>query len=98
MTTFQLSLLTLGVLLGASVFWDQIKSFFMKVLSNKNDQQSKLTGENNDSLSEVIVCWENLQDELRKRGLKKAVDELTKIFPLFIEAVKEETPNAPKGK
>lgn len=80
MSTFQMILFALGALFGVSALWDQIKTF---IPSFKHDSK--------DSLAEVVVCWERLQDELKERGLNKAAAELTAIFPLFIEAVKEDT-------
>jgi hypothetical protein len=81
MSTFQLVMLGLGVLLGVGAFWDTIKSWKSKqsvdVENHKHDSDK-------DSLCDVIICWENLNKELKSRGLKKASDELQKIFPLLV--------------
>jgi hypothetical protein len=120
MSPFQMTMLALGVLLGVSTYWDQIKTL-IKTLIKPNKVNPDLTPDPNviegivdtilidtgttiledpkkpdrrhdplDSLAEVVVCWEHLQDELKKRGLNKAAAELTSIFPLFIEAAKED--------
>lgn len=118
MSPFQMTMLALGVLLGVSTYWGQIKTL-IKTLIKPNKVNPDLTPDPNvieqiredlrkskriledpkkpdrrhdplDSLAEVVVCWEHLQDELKKRGLNKAAAELTSIFPLFIEAAKED--------
>lgn len=94
MTTFQMIVVALGALLGVSAFWDQIKNVIPNFTKKADDTPAPSDHEHddkNDSLAEVVVCWEHLQDELKVRGLHKAAAELTKIFPLFIEAVKEDT-------
>jgi hypothetical protein len=94
MTTFQMILLALGALLGVSAFWDQIKNFISKPTKEADaptPAPSDHRHDPKDSLAEVVVCWEHLQDELKQRGLNKAAAELTKIFPLFIDAVKEDS-------
>ena len=101
MSPFQMIMLALGVLLGVSTYWEQIKSLLTKPSKVDPDptpedatpEDPKKPDHRHDplgSLAEVVVCWENLQDELKERGLHKAAAELTAIFPLFIDAVKEE--------
>lgn len=92
MTTFQMLLLVLGAVLGVSAFWGQIKAIIPKFTkgADKSVEPSDHEYDTKDSLAEVVVCWEYLQDELKERGLNKAAAELTKIFPLFIDAVKED--------
>ena len=83
MSTFQMIMLAVGVLVGVSTYWSQIKTL-------KHPKEPDHRNYPLDSLAEVVVCWEHLQDELKKRGLDKAAAELTTIFQLFIEAVKED--------
>lgn len=94
MNTFQYVLLALGGLIGLSAFWDQIKDKLSNVSTPKpeppKDKDKHITPTDEGSLAEVIVCWEHLQIELKERGLNKAASELNKIFPLFIETVKDE--------
>lgn len=93
MTTFQMVLLALGALLGVSAFWDQIKNVIPSFTKKADDTPAPSDHEHSndkDSLAEVVVCWEHLQDELKDRGLHQAAAELTKIFPLFVQAVKED--------
>ena len=127
MSPFQMTMLALGVLLGVSTYWDQIKTLIKTLIKpnkvnpdlapdpnatqpykpfviNQERLHQRVTGttiledpkkpdrrhDPLDSLAEVVVCWEHLQDELKKRGLNKAAAELTSIFPLFIEAAKED--------
>ena len=108
MSPFQMIMLALGVLLGVSTYWEQIKSLLTKPSKVDPDPTPEdATPEDPkkpdhrhdplDSLAEVIVCWENLQDELKERGLHKAAAELTAIFPLFIDAVKEENVKPQSG-
>ena len=103
MSPFQMIMLALGVLLGVSTYWEQIKSLLTKpskVDPDPTPEDPKKPDHRHDpldSLAEVVVCWENLQDELKERGLHKAAAELTAIFPLFIDAVKEEDVNPQSG-
>jgi hypothetical protein len=95
MNVFQIIMLALGGALGVSTFWGKIKGVLSKFFTKKPDVPTPVDkGVNNSpSLSEVVVCWEHLQDELKKRGLIKAVESLVAIFPLFIEESKVNTTN-----
>jgi hypothetical protein len=98
MNTFQMVVVGLGGLLGVSVFWGKIKDASMKLFTKKkkgDDVAPDGDGPHphepaGNSLAGVVLCWEELQRELKKRGLNKAAEELINIFPLFIERVEED--------
>lgn len=86
MNTFQIVVLGLAAILGGSVFWDQISAFLGGLTKPKPTPGPEMLGkEDAESLSSLIVLWENLRDELGKRGLNKAKNEVQKVFPLFVE-------------
>ena len=93
MTAFQIIVIGLGVLLGVGTFGGDLKSILSSILNFFKDKTTPDAPEvkTENSLSEVVICWERLQGELKERGLNKAALELSKIFPLFVEAVQEET-------
>lgn len=96
MTTFQMIIVGLGVLLGGSTFWGQIRGILPKILKQVKDAKKEddivPTSEKNDhpevcskdSLCTVVSCWEDLRNQLVNRGLTEAISELDKIFPLFV--------------
>ena len=102
MTTFQMIMLGLGALLGASTFWEQIKGGVSAIFkgSPKVDPTVEVSVSpiykhsrcKEDSLCHVIMCWETLKNELEDRGLTTAVNELNKIFPLFAPTPSEGNP------
>jgi len=101
MTAFQMIVIGLGVLLGIGTFGGDLKSILASILNFfKKDKAAPDApeAETENSLAEVVICWERLQEELKGRGLNKAASELSKIFPLFVEAVQEETETKVKKK
>ncbi len=94
MTAFQMIIVGLGVLLGGSTFWGQIKGISPKILKRVKDEKKEdvPTSEKNDhpevcpedSLCTVVSRWEDLRNQLVNRGLTEAISELDKIFPLFV--------------
>lgn len=93
MNTFQMVVVGLGGLLGVSVFWDKIKTFIPTFKKKDVDPDDKDPVPHHDlvegSLADIVACWDNLHDEMKKRGLNKAAAELTKIFPLLIQKTEE---------
>lgn len=104
MTTFQMIVAGIGVLLLAPLtgeFWGKIKAFGKKAVKKTSDDTNPYkpkTDSNHDptdveSLAGLVLCWESLLDELKKRGLNEASTELMKIFPMFIK----DEPKNPQG-
>jgi len=91
MTTFQIIIIGIGLLLGVGSFGGDIKSIFSSILSffKKDEDVPELVESEQDSLAELVLCWERLQRELDRRGLDEASSELVKIFPMFIQEKSE---------
>jgi len=90
MTTFQIIIIGIGLLLGIGSFGGDIKSIFSSILSFfKKDEDVPEIVSDKDSLAELVLCWERLQRELNRRGLDEASSELVKIFPMFIQEKSE---------
>lgn len=47
---------------------------------------SSSSTEQDDSLIEVIQCWEKLKSKCEKHGLTQASEEVHKVFPLFAKS------------
>tara|TARA_R110002051_G_scaffold171267_1_gene241778 strand:+ start:387 stop:647 length:261 start_codon:yes stop_codon:yes gene_type:complete len=73
-----------ATLLAISVFWTQIKDFFLGFRPKVKPYVPKDTTSEDSSLVEIIRCWEHLKIGCKEAGLIEAGEELDKIFPLFV--------------
>jgi hypothetical protein len=96
MTGFQVVVLLLAAGLVVNVFWGKISNAVSALYSKKPEStkpnvaepvqvapQDCAHGECKD-LVDVISCWTQLKDCCEKQNLKTAVQELERIFPLFV--------------
>ena len=82
----QISMLALGGLLAASIFWPNIKqviSGLKPVKKHDHKEASYLVG--------IVSCWEHLKESCEQEGLDDASKELDKIFPMFVKKKREVT-------
>jgi hypothetical protein len=82
-----------------SMYWEKLKGVIPAPTPKPVDEDKpKPTPEvvdhdhdkDDPSLVDIVYCWENLKDMCEKAGLDKAVDELDKIFPMFVGGEEDE--------
>ena len=82
MNPFQITMVVLAGLLGLSVFvgpaWATVKSLFSRSDKAKASQVTAPT------LVDIVKEFEDLKNVCKKAQLNKALAELDKIFPLFV--------------
>jgi hypothetical protein len=101
MSTFQIVILVVGVLLGISVFVDpktlisKLRGALTKVKSEVEEVVSEVkevnVQETTPSVSVVVKDWEALRGRCVDYDLKNSVQLLDKVFPTFIDLVTKET-------
>lgn len=92
MTGFQFLVLLTAAGLVVSAFWGKIGSFIVtKLPAEKKDEikpspdkKPDIVHEDCEELVDVISSWSHLKECCEAQGLKQAVIELEKIFPLFV--------------
>lgn len=99
MTGFQIVMLLMAAGLVVNVFWGKISSVFSALLSKKENvvkpnvtelpvpppqQPQECVHEECKDLVDVISCWSHLKECCEAQNLKTAVQELERIFPLFV--------------
>lgn len=100
MTTFQITMVLLGGLIGLSAFWGDIKNGIKNVKNKIPKRPTKPVVDHDDksdcstdiSLVDVVRCWEHLRWMCEENNLEKASTELDKIFPLLV-VESEDKPN-----
>lgn len=91
MTGFQLLMLLLASGLVINVFWGNISSALGKLVTTKEKvivqpevNPQPVAHTDCEELVDVISSWSHLKECCEAQGLKQAVIELEKIFPLFV--------------
>ena len=72
-----------GMILFAAILVGPI--IFEKIFG-LNVETPKPIEDKDESLVEVIECWESLKSKCEKHGLAQASEEIHKVFPLFAKS------------
>ena len=72
-----------GMILFAAILVGPI--IFEKIFG-LNVETPKPIEDKDESLVEVIECWESLKTKCEKHGLTQASEEIHKVFPLFAKS------------
>jgi len=72
-----------GMIIFAAILVGPI--IFEKILG-LNAEEPKPIEDKDESLVEVIECWESLKSKCEKHGLVQASEEIHKVFPLFAKS------------
>ena len=96
MSPFQIIMLVIAAGLILSTFWDDLQSLVKnmkpKPKPNPSPDQSWIDDiadhvvREKTNLMMIVACWENLRDKCEDAGLDQAVEELTHIWPLLVDA------------
>jgi hypothetical protein len=86
MNTFQWIMIGVAAVIVAPVIWKKLVSLIPEreeIINPKPLPQPK--DEKCDGLVAVVERWDNLKQCCANQGMTKAVEELQKIFPLFVD-------------
>jgi|15BtaG_2_1085339.scaffolds.fasta_scaffold00006_75 hypothetical protein len=84
--TFQLILLAAG----AFLLWPTIQGYLGDFW---DDSEKKPVVHNESELADLVCKWECLADGCREHGLDEACVKLKEVFPMLVDAHKEEEEN-----
>jgi len=90
MTTFQIVMLVGAAGLIFSLFWPQIRATLISggmgglLKPNQATPETREVPVTESKLVDRVFCWESLRIRCDAAGLKQAVTELDKVFPLLI--------------
>lgn len=88
--TFQLILLAAGGFLLWPTVQGYLGDFWNGTDDKPNDKDNAMPDHGEDGLTSLVCKWECLIDECHEHGLHDACEKLKEIFPLFVDAHKED--------
>lgn len=88
MNTFQWIMIGIAAVLVVPIIWKKITS---SIISEPEEIVGpRISDEQCEGLVSVVKRWDALKQCCVRQGMTKAVEELQKIFPLFVETDERE--------